>query len=125
MILSLAWKNIWRNKLRSAIVISSMVFGLMGVMMMIGFSNAMVDNMVDNAIAYEYGHLQVHNPEFIISEDRMAWLPEADLLGNKIKSVRGVAGVTVSPGNRWDGGVRRHHPGGSVSMALMETLKPR
>jgi len=76
-------------------MIGAMVFGLLGVMLMVGFVNAMVDNMVDNAIKYQTGHLQVHNPDFLVNEELKAWLPEAETIGARITAFQGVAGVSV------------------------------
>lgn len=76
-------------------MIGAMVFGLLGVMLMVGFVNAMVDNMVDNAIKYQTGHLQVHNPDFLVNEELKAWLPEAETIGAQITALQGVAGVSV------------------------------
>jgi putative ABC transport system permease protein len=76
-------------------MIGAMVFGLLGVMLMVGFVNAMVENMVDNAIKYQTGHLQVHNSDFLVNEELKAWLPEAETIGARIASFQGVAGVSV------------------------------
>ncbi|CAE6938097.1 MacB-like periplasmic core domain [Vibrio sp. B1FLJ16] len=46
MLIKLAWRNLWRNKLRTSIMIGAMVFGLMGVVAMIGFMNGLVDSMI-------------------------------------------------------------------------------
>ncbi len=46
MLIKLAWRNLWRNKLRTSIMLGAMVFGLMGVVAMIGFMNGLVDSMI-------------------------------------------------------------------------------
>lgn len=60
MLLKLAWRNLWRNKLRTSIVLGAMIFGLTSVSVMIGFMNGMVENMTSNAINWQTSHLQVH-----------------------------------------------------------------
>lgn len=60
MLLKLAWRNLWRNKLRTSIVLGAMIFGLTSVSVMIGFMNGMVENMTNNAINWQTSHLQVH-----------------------------------------------------------------
>ncbi len=60
MLIKLAWRNLWRNNLRTRIVLAAMVFGLAGVTLMIGFMNGMVKNMTDNVIDWQTSHLQVH-----------------------------------------------------------------
>jgi len=95
MLLKLAWKNVWRNRLRSGIMVAAMVFGLLGVILMVGFVKAMADNMLENAIKYQTAHLQVHNPDFLVNEDLEAWLPDADAVAADIRKIPGVEGVTV------------------------------
>jgi len=95
MLFKLAWKNVWRNRLRSGIMVAAMVFGLLGVILMVGFVKALTDNMLENAIKYQTAHLQIHNPDFLVNEELDAWLPRADALAGAIKDIPGVDGVTV------------------------------
>ena len=95
MLLKLAWKNVWRNRLRSGIMVAAMVFGLLGVILMVGFVKAWADNMLENAIKYQTAHLQVHNPDFLVNEELGAWLPAADAVAAEIRAIPGVKGVTV------------------------------
>ncbi|MDG3085405.1 ABC transporter permease [Vibrio hannami] len=63
MLVKLGWKNLWRNKLRTGVMLAAMAFGLIGVILMIGFMNGMVNNMINNAISWQTSHIQVHNPK--------------------------------------------------------------
>ena len=47
MLVKLAWRNLWRNKLRTGIMLSAMVFGLMGVVAMMGFLSGMYAGLGD------------------------------------------------------------------------------
>lgn len=69
MLIKLAWRNLWRNKLRTSIMSGAMVFGLMGVVAMMGFSNGMTDSMINNAISWQTSHAQIHNRAFNINPD--------------------------------------------------------
>jgi len=95
MLLKLAWKNVWRNRLRSGIMVASMVFGLLGVVLMVGFVRAMTLNMLENAIKYQTAHLQVHNSKFLLNEELHAWLPQAPQIAQAIRALNGVKGVTT------------------------------
>ena len=95
MLVTLAWRNVWRNRLRSSIMMAAMVFGLIGVVLMVGFVRAMTVNMVENAIKYQTAHLQIHNPDFLVNEELAAWLGEAVQLAEDIRKQPGVAGVAV------------------------------
>lgn len=63
MLVKLGWKNLWRNKLRTGVMLAAMAFGLVGVILMIGFMNGMVNNMINNAISWQTSHIQLHNPK--------------------------------------------------------------
>ena len=95
MLLKLAWKNVWRNRLRSGIMVAAMVFGLLGVVLMVGFVRAMTINMLENAIKYQTAHLQVHNAKFLVNEELGAWLTDAVGIAARIRKLQGVTGVTV------------------------------
>lgn len=64
MILSIAWKNIWRNRTRSLIVIVSITLGLIGslfsIAMMVGMSEERVKNIINNEIS----HIQIHHKKY-------------------------------------------------------------
>ena len=95
MLLTLAWRNVWRNRLRSAIMMGAMIFGLLGVVLMVGFVRATTVNMIENAIKYQTAHLQIHNPDFLVNEELDAWLPGAAKLARDIRKQPGVAAVAV------------------------------
>ncbi len=64
MLLSLAWKNIWRNKLRSLVLISAIALGLVGVVFFIGLSQGFMDARNKKLIETQLSHIQLHNPDF-------------------------------------------------------------
>jgi putative ABC transport system permease protein len=69
MIWIIAWKNIWRNKTRSFIVVMAIASGLLGGV----FSSAVLkgsgDQRVREAVSRETSHLQIHNPAYSEDED--------------------------------------------------------
>jgi ABC-type lipoprotein release transport system permease subunit len=62
--LRLAWRNVWRNKRRSAIMLTAVVVGIAGVVLSMAVNNGMIFQMVDTAIATELGHVQIHAPGY-------------------------------------------------------------
>lgn len=95
MLLTLAWRNVWRNKTRSGIMIIAMVFGLMGVILMVGFINGMSRNMVENAIAYQTAHLQIHHQEFLLNAELTASIANANELISSLKARPEVKAVSA------------------------------
>jgi len=64
MILTLAWRNIWRNPTRSFVVIAAIALGIWAAMFMSGFATGMANSYVDNTIQNILSHVQVHVPEY-------------------------------------------------------------
>ncbi len=69
MLLSIAWKNVWRNKLRSLIVIISITIGLLGGLFYLAFSNGMVQFQIGASIQTEIANIQLHNPKYLINDE--------------------------------------------------------
>jgi putative ABC transport system permease protein len=77
MIVHLAWKNIWRNPVRSGVVLAAVAIGIWSLMFILSFSSGMIASYIASAIESRTSHIQIHHPEFI--DD-----PEiAHFLGNK------------------------------------------
>ena len=68
MLIKLAWRNLWRNKLRTAIMLGAIVFGLVGVVAMMAFMTGLVNSMLDNAIAWQ-ADIQIHNKAYVDNPD--------------------------------------------------------
>ncbi len=64
MLLKLAWRNIWRNKRRSLIVLISLVVGLTAIVLTDGLSNGMMRQMLFNQINLDISHIQIHKSGF-------------------------------------------------------------
>ncbi len=64
MILKLAWRNIWRNKRRSIIVVGSVIVGVVALIIMDGLSSGMLYQMLFNQISSRISHIQIHEKGF-------------------------------------------------------------
>ncbi len=64
IILKIAWKNIWRHKVRSSIVMFAVTVGLFGGLASTSIMKGMVLDMVRNNIENEVSDIQVHHPEY-------------------------------------------------------------
>ena len=95
MIPGLAWKNIWRNKTRSMIIMTAIALGLFGGLLSSAVSIGMGEQMIRSAIFTRLSHIQIHNPEFARDRDIDYVIPNALSLAEKITKLPGV--VAVSP----------------------------
>ncbi|MBU2635832.1 MAG: ABC transporter permease [Bacteroidetes bacterium] len=64
MLLKLAWRNIWRNKRRSLIVVTAVVIGLVSLIFTDSLSVGMIRQMLDNQIGSHISHIQIHKNGF-------------------------------------------------------------
>lgn len=63
-IIMIAWRNLWRNKRRSLVVISSIALGIFAMILSMGLMNGMNRQMVENTISTSLGHIAVHRTGF-------------------------------------------------------------
>ena len=94
MIFSIAWKNVWRNKLRSLIVIASIVIGLLGGILYLSFAKGMVQQQINSAIHSEISNIQIHNPQFLINDEIKFVITNPNKKIKIIRELEGVAEVT-------------------------------
>lgn len=95
MIHKIAFRNIWRNKLRSWVVITSIVLGIFGGLAVISTARGLTKMRQDNAIKTYVSHIQIHNPQYnLLGEVEYTLHNGAELL-QKLKQkedVKAVAG---------------------------------
>ncbi len=60
MLLKIAWRNLWRNKRRSFIVLVSIIVGVVSLILMDSLSIGFVYQMLNNQIGAHVGHIQIH-----------------------------------------------------------------
>src|SRR5690606_39191999 len=64
MLAILAWRNVWRHKGRSAVVIGAMVVGIWSLTFGGAFMNSFLLSYIQTAIRHEVSNGQIHHPEF-------------------------------------------------------------
>ncbi|MDP4147939.1 MAG: FtsX-like permease family protein [Bacteroidota bacterium] len=87
MILIMAWRNIWRNKARSLIILSSVMIGLFTGIFVLALYRGMIDGRIRVVIEDEVSHLQLHHPEF--KKDYEARY----VIGNSEELIKSVSGL--------------------------------
>ena len=95
MLLNIAWRNIWRNKIRSLVVIGSVLIGVWSILFMVAFSSAMVGGYVKSAIQNETSHFQLHHPDFVEDKDAKFVLDNPDDILNKVAGTPSVQAATL------------------------------
>ena len=63
-IIKIGWRNVWRNRSRSTVVILSVIMGLSGGLLILSLMFALNDQRMDNAINTYLANIQVHDSRF-------------------------------------------------------------
>jgi ABC-type lipoprotein release transport system permease subunit len=62
--LTLAWRNLWRNHRRTLIMLAAITVGVWAMIFMTALMRGMVDDMLLNGIRSLPGEVQIHHPEY-------------------------------------------------------------
>jgi putative ABC transport system permease protein len=62
--LTLAWRNIWRNKRRTFITMGSVVFAVVLAVLLNSIKEGMLYKMQENAVTFYTGAVQIHQPGY-------------------------------------------------------------
>ncbi len=90
MLISLAWKNIWRNKKRSLIIIAAITFGLWGGLFSSAIMVGMMESMVETSISRDLSHIQIHKMDYEKDKDVLNFIPDGRDVLEKVGLVTGV-----------------------------------
>jgi len=90
MITALSWKNVWRNKTRSIVVLVAIVLGTVAGVFVAGIMNGWVAQRIDSAIYTEMGHLKIQNPSFLINEETQFSISNYDNIVSYLKNSKEV-----------------------------------
>jgi len=85
MLLKIAWRNIWRNPLRSSVIILSITLGIWAGGFILAFVGGMMNEQISTAVSRQLSHIQIHHSEYKQEEDLKYFIPK----GNEvIKNLR-------------------------------------
>jgi putative ABC transport system permease protein len=95
MLIALAWKNIWRNKKRSLIILTAITLGiwagLFSVAVMIGSWDTTVNSTIDRNLS----HLQIHTKAFKDDNLISNYIPNGPVLADNIRKLPQVKDVSA------------------------------
>ena len=78
MLLSISWRNIWRNPARSSVLIGAIVAGMWAGIMIAALSNGMMNQRFQNLIEESVTHAQIHHPEFLVEREPGMYIRKAE-----------------------------------------------
>lgn len=90
----MAWRNIWRNKARSIVIIISISIGLFAGLLVLGLYKGMLKDRLRMVIETEVSHVQIHHTKFKEDYDPSFILPEGNRMLSEIEKSGFVKHVT-------------------------------
>lgn len=94
MILAVAWRNIWRSKTRSLVILVAICLGLASGIFYMAFYKGMVDQRINSAIKTEASHIQIHHTNYLNNPDKKFVIANTDSVVQIIRSVEGVKAIS-------------------------------
>ena len=65
LIFSLAWRNLWRNKRRTLVILFAIVLGVWAMIITAAFMRGMVFQMLEDTVDNLAGHVQIHHALYL------------------------------------------------------------
>ncbi|MDX9771448.1 MAG: ABC transporter permease [Tenuifilaceae bacterium] len=94
MIWSVSWRNVWRSKTRSLVIIAAITLGVFAGVYTVAFMFGWVNQRVASVINTEMSHIQIHHPEYLETYEIHDYLPNTGDMIRKISSLKSVKAVT-------------------------------
>ncbi|MBL6449238.1 ABC transporter permease [Fulvivirga sp. 29W222] len=95
MIVSISWRNVWRNKLRSFVIIMAITVGLVGGVFTVAVYNGMSEQKLRTAIDTQTAHLQIHARGFQKNKDIRLYIKQPENILSAIQEQQDVEGVAT------------------------------
>jgi len=95
MNIRIAWRNIWRNRKRTFITISSVILAVVLAVFTRSFQDGSYSKMIENAVGQFTGYVQVHQKDYWDEKTLDNGIEINDTLLQKIISVKNVDGINI------------------------------
>ncbi len=93
-LLKLAYRNLWRNKRRSLIMLAAITVGLAALIFVWGFIDGMNEQTIENSTTYLTGHIKIHKTGFHKDKALYSTLPYNQALQQRLSKNADVVAIT-------------------------------
>lgn len=94
MILAIAWRNIWRSKTRSLVILTALTLGLASGIFYMAFYKGMLDQRINSAIKTEASHIQIHQKHYLENPDKKRLITSTDSVVQIIRNEPDVKAIS-------------------------------
>jgi ABC-type lipoprotein release transport system permease subunit len=94
MIVSIAWKNIWRNRIRSGVIITAITIGMFAGVFTTTFYKGWINQRLEAGVETEVSHIQIHSTAFNENSELKSFIPDGSKMGEEISQMDFVNGVS-------------------------------
>ncbi len=103
----IAWRNLWRNRRRTVITAAALAFGFFAAVLMVGLSDGIVAEMIDNGTGLVSGQVQAHARGYLPKRDLYSTLggDEGVDVARVLDIVARTPGVTAATPRVYGGGL--------------------
>lgn len=95
MILSLAWRNLWRHSRRTLLTTTSMAVSISVCIVMSGFMEGFMETLRAAVVDRQLGHVQIHHPDYPTSASPYDTVADADAVLGRLKALPGIDRVAA------------------------------
>ena len=90
LLIRIAWRNLWRNPRRSAILISAIVICIFALLITLSYINGVLSQMVRNSVEFHLGEMEVYKKGFFNDRDPVNHINDPGEINAFLDSAGGV-----------------------------------
>src|SRR5210317_1983748 len=94
MLLSLAFRNLWRNRRRTLLTLSAMVVSAALLILSLGVFSGMFEDMLASATEQYHGHMVLAKSDYHLRRDMYAHMPDNIAEKFELQAEREIVGVS-------------------------------
>lgn len=95
MLLTIAWRNIWRNRSRSLVIIGAIIIGIWALSFLNSWMQGMGEMYVADIIDNQTSHIQIHKDEFLKEQKNEFVIPNTPEVISEIKRTKGIEAMSA------------------------------
>ncbi len=84
-LIKISWRNVWRNKRRSLVIIIAISLGLIGGNFISSVYIGLMNQTIEETIEKQISHIQFHDPDFISDREARFYIEDAKDIVNELR----------------------------------------